>query len=140
MICFGGLSALGRNHISGPGGHVSPGVAGAEAAVRQDFVDGLEVGVGEGEVGGAGVFLDALWAAGAGDGHDVLAPGQKPGQCELGDGGAPGRREFGEPVDGFDVLVEVARLPARVDGAYVAAFVLAGGLGGAGDEPAAEGE
>lgn len=114
------------------------GVAGAEAALRQDLVDGLEVGVGEGEVGGAGVFLDALRAAGAGDGHDVLAAGQEPGQGELGDGGALGRCELGEPVDGFDVLLEVARLPARVDVAYVIAFIPAGGLGGAGDEPAAD--
>lgn len=131
---------LSRGGSSDPGGHVPLGVAGAEAAQRQDLVDGLEVGVGEGEVGGAGVLLDALRAAGAGDRHDVLAPGQEPGQGQLGDGGVLGRRELGELVDGFEILLEVARLPARVDVAHVGGFVLAGGLGGAGDEPAAEGE
>ncbi len=101
--------------VSDPGGHVPLGVAGAEAALRQDLGDGLEAGVGEGQVGGAGVFLDALRAAGAGDRHGVLATGQEPGQGQLGDGGTLGRRELGEPVDGFDVLLEVARLPAGVD-------------------------
>jgi hypothetical protein len=118
---------------------VSPCVAGAEAALGQDLVDVLEVGVGEGDVGGGGVSLDALLAAGAGDGHGVLATCREPGQGELGDGGALGRRELGEPVDGFAVLLEVARLPGRVDVAYVGGFLLAGGLGCAGDEAAAEG-
>lgn len=44
---------LSRGGSSDPGGHVPLGVAGAEAAQRQDLVDGLEVGVGEGEVGGS---------------------------------------------------------------------------------------
>nr|WP_260859487.1 LysR substrate-binding domain-containing protein [Streptomyces cupreus] len=51
-----------RVPASDPGGDVAFRVAGAEAAVGQDLVDGGEVGLGQGEGGGAGVLLDALRA------------------------------------------------------------------------------
>jgi hypothetical protein len=79
---------------SGPGRHGLLGVAGAEAAGGQDVTDGGEVGVGEGDVGGAGVLLGAAGAADAGDGHDVLAPGQRPRSGAAGALGAAIREQI----------------------------------------------
>jgi hypothetical protein len=69
----------------------------------------------------------------------VLALGEQPGQGELGDGDALGGGQQAEPVHGFDVLLEVAGLPARVGVAEVGGVVLCRGLRGTGDEAAPEG-
>lgn len=115
------------------------GVAGAESTVREDLVDRGEISLGEGDVGGVGVFLHAGGAAGARDRNDLLALGEQPGQRELGDGDAPGRGQLAKSLHGFDVLLEVAGLPARIGLAEVGGVVLCCGLRGTGDEAAAEG-
>lgn len=63
-----------------PGRKAGFGVAGAEPPVREDVVDLGQVVGGEGEVGGGDVLFDAGSAAGAGDGHDVVALGEQPRQ------------------------------------------------------------
>jgi hypothetical protein len=115
------------------------GIARAESAGREALVDRGEIGLGEDDVGRVGVLLHAGGAAGARDRDDVLALGEQPGQGELGDGDALGGGQPAKSVHRFDVLLEVARLPARVGVAHVGGVVLSRGLRGTGDEAAAEG-
>jgi len=51
--------------------------------VGEDLGDAGQIGGGELDVGGVDVLLDALGAAGAGNGRDVLALGEQPGQRAL---------------------------------------------------------
>lgn len=85
------------------------------------------------------VLLDTPGFAAAGNRHDVVLLREEPGERELCHGGALGLRQSLQLVDGFEVLLEVARLPAWVRRAYVVRGVLVGGLDVAGEEFAAEG-
>lgn len=76
-----GKGGWGPGADSDPDGRVVRGVAGAEAAVWQDLVDHGEAGPGQRHIDGASVLLDALDAAGAGDRHDALAPGEQPSRA-----------------------------------------------------------
>jgi hypothetical protein len=58
--------------------------------VGKDLGDAGQIGGGELDVDGPGVLLEALGAAGAGNGCDVLALGEQPGQRELGGSDALG--------------------------------------------------
>ena len=78
--CVGACgSAVDRGHVR----LVVPGAGG-----RGQGVEPLELVGGEHDGVGGGVLLDAGDAAGAGDGGDVVALGQQPGQRDLGGGGA----------------------------------------------------
>src|SRR5215218_4218439 len=69
---------------------VDPALHGFGVAVggEVDLVGGAgdvcEVGVGELEVGGGGVFAEAVGFGGAGDRHDLGVLGEDPGQRDLG--------------------------------------------------------
>lgn len=68
----------------------------------------------------------------------MLPTGEQPGKGELGDGATLGLRKGGELVNGFDVLFEVAGLPAGVGATEVGLVVLVRRLCSAGEEAASE--
>src|SRR3954465_6537162 len=72
-----------------------------------EVVEPLQLARGELDAVGGGVLLDAGDSSGAGDGGDVVALGEDPGQCGLGGGGA----DLGP--DGAD-LVHDGQVPGEV--------------------------
>ena len=86
-------------------------VAGARHATR--WHDGFETAqvVGrEGHLLGSQVFFEPLGALGAGNGDDVLALGQHPGNGQLGRRAAFGRGQHFELVNQLPILAEVLAL------------------------------
>ena len=66
---------------------------------RGEFVEVGQLVGGQRYPGGGGVLLDALEAAGAGDGHDPRVLGEQPGEGDLPGGGVLGVGEAGDVVD-----------------------------------------
>lgn len=97
----------------------------SEASHVGKLADLLLLLVGEGDLEGTPVLLEVLHLLGAGDGDDVLALLEEPGQGELGDGAVLAGGEAPELLDQLDVGVHVLALEARhVLRAGVAAGVL----------------
>ena len=76
---------------------------------------------------------------GAGDGGDVVALGQQPGQCDLRGGGADLVGDGCDVVGQAEVAGEVLLAEARVVGTEVGRVELVGGVDRAGQEPAPQG-
>lgn len=110
-----------------------------DGGVGDDAAEGGEVVGGEGDVEGVPVFLKAGDAFGAGDGEDVEALGEEPGEGDLRGGGAFFLGDVADGVDEAEVEVEGLGLEARGDAAPVLVAELSGGGDGAGEESASEG-
>lgn len=112
--------------------HLGFGVRGAGRGreVRQTF----EMGGGEPDGVGGGVLLDAAHMLGAGDGGDVVALGEQPGDGDLGRSGAHFGGDGLDLVGQAQVVLEVLADEARV----VATEVVLGEAVGGADRPREE--
>jgi hypothetical protein len=107
------------------GGHV--GLVVALTRGRGQIVEALDLLRAELDAVGCRVFLDAGDSLGAGDGGDVVALGEQPGQRDLRRCGADLGSDGLDLVDDADVLLEVACGKARVGLAPVVVVELLGG-------------
>jgi hypothetical protein len=99
-------SAVGRSTaVTTPGAVAGGGV---------ERVQALELVRGECDAVSGGVLFDAGDPAGAGDGSDVVAAGEDPGEGGLGRGGADLGADGGDFVDDGEVALEVLAGEPRV--------------------------
>jgi len=85
--------------------------------VRQRALESLQIGGGESDVAGGDVGSEPVEVAGAGDGHDVVALGEQPGQSELAGGDVQAVRDLAQGCDLAQVVLKVgARETARRTG------------------------
>jgi hypothetical protein len=105
-------------------GHVRLVVA--PAGGRGEIVKPLQLLFAQLDAVGGGVLLDAGDALGAGDGGDVVALCEQPGQRDLRRGGVELGGDGLDLVDDAEVLLEVALAEARVGLAPVVAGELLG--------------
>ena len=90
------------------------------------------------DVGSAGILLDPRHPLGTGDGHDVLAALQHPGQRQLRCSDPPRGRQLRDSMDQRDIGVEVLlREPRKHPAADVVSGKRVGARDGAGEEAAA---
>src|SRR5215813_4793318 len=89
------VSAVDRAHVrvARPGGD----------PLGEDLLDALEVRASEADVEGARVLLQVAPPLGAGDGHDVVALGEHPGEGELRRPAALLRRHLLDVADEVEV-------------------------------------
>src|SRR3954447_12978207 len=87
------------------GGHV--GRVMAFAGRWGEFVESGELVCAQLDPVGGGVLFDSGDAAGAGDGGDIVAAGEDPGQCGLGRRGADLGPDGADLVDDGEVAGEV---------------------------------
>ena len=107
---------------------------------RRQVVEAGELVVAQLYAVGGGVLLDAGDAAGAGDGGDVVALGQQPGQRGLGGGGAGLGPDGADLVDDGEVALEVLAGEAGVGLAPVVVGEVVDGADLSGEQAVAEGE
>src|SRR5256885_13402088 len=79
-------------------------------ALRRHGVDPGEVALAQRDVDGLGVFREPAALLRAGNRHDVLPPGQEPGQRQLRRCTALFVRDFLDPANQVQVLLEVRLL------------------------------
>src|SRR3954451_12640082 len=106
--------------------------------LRQRVGDRAPLVTGQLHVGRRHVLLEVGAALRAGDGDDVLALVQHPGERELARGHALVGGELLEPADEVEVLLEVLALEARREATVVVLGEIVGGLDRAREEAAAE--
>src|SRR5512146_2369487 len=92
--------------------HVAVAVAGG-AALRERRVDARQFGRAERDGNRCSILLQVLAALGAGDGHDIPALVQEPGERDLGSRDAPLSGDALHRLHEIQVLPEVLTLEAR---------------------------